>query len=103
MPFGNQNKIKSEIVFLKHSSEFIERIVLKVFEVVMTNLLYVYFQNSYGDDDEDFNMGECVRLPRSNLPIYLESFVRGVMPGAKTGPSTTSPSGQKTKILLVSV
>ena len=77
MSFNNQYKIKSEIVFLEHSSEFIERIILKVFEGVMTNVLYVYFQNSHGNDDEDFNMGECVRLPRSNLPIYLESFVSG--------------------------
>ena len=77
MSFNNQDKIKSEIVFLEHSSEFIERIILKVFEGVMTNVLYVYFQNSHGNDDEDFNMGECVRLPRSNLPIYLESFVSG--------------------------
>ena len=77
MSFNNQDKIKSEIVFLEHSSEFIERIILKVFEGVMTNVLYVYFQNSHGNDDEDSNMGECVRLPRSNLPIYLESFVSG--------------------------
>ena len=77
MAFDNQDNIKPEIVFLEHSSELIENVVFKVFEVVMTNLLYVYFQNSHGNDDEDFNMGECVRLPRSNLPIYLESFVSG--------------------------
>ena len=77
MSFDNQDKIKQEKVFLEQSSKSIENIVLQVFEVEMTNLLYVYFQNSYGDDGEDFNMGECVRLPRSNLPIYLESFVSG--------------------------